>query len=157
MVAPSFQSMTIVSDIYLKNGRTYVDVRNESTSKTRSVRWYNDEEYAKQYGILPQPTETAGFPGLKQARGFSDGPILVVSNANNSNESAEWLNASNARFATDIGWYFVSTEKLPDDIPEHFQLVSLTWEEFSKDETHAKTSAELKAIIMEKKREVFTA
>lgn len=50
MVAPSFQSMTIVSETYTKNGKLYIDVKNEKTGTIRSVRWYSDKEYARAYG-----------------------------------------------------------------------------------------------------------
>ena len=50
MVAPSFQSMTQVSEIYIKNGKNYVNVKNEKTGTIRSVRWYSEKEYYKIYG-----------------------------------------------------------------------------------------------------------
>ena len=38
MVAPSFQAMTILTETpYLKNGRKYVDVKNEKTGTIRSL------------------------------------------------------------------------------------------------------------------------
>ena len=50
MVAPSFQSMTVVSEVYTKDKKEYIDVRNEKTGTVRHVRWYSEHEYAKLYG-----------------------------------------------------------------------------------------------------------
>ena len=58
MVAPSFQAMTILSEPYTKNGKSYIDVRNEKTKTIRSVRWYDDKEYARAYGKATKATPT---------------------------------------------------------------------------------------------------
>ena len=153
MVAPSFQSMTIVSETYMKNGRAYIDVKNEKTGNIRSVRWYTDAEYAKQYGNKSKEIAGAadnGFRGLKKARGFDQGPILLIRNWKTTDEP--WLGASNARYATDVGWYIVSTEQLPASYLSHFHFLLLSWDEFSQDETHAKSPAELSKIIRQKER-----
>ena len=50
MVAPSFQTMTVVSEVYTKNGKEYIDVKNEKTGTVRSVRWYSEKEYQRTYG-----------------------------------------------------------------------------------------------------------
>lgn len=65
MVAPSFQSMTIVSEVYTKDGKAYIDVRNEKTGTVRHARWYTDKEYARLYNkskgeakvIIPKGTK----------------------------------------------------------------------------------------------------
>jgi len=49
MVAPSFQSMTVVSEVYNKDGKEYIDVRNEKTGTVRHVRWYTEREYNRLY------------------------------------------------------------------------------------------------------------
>ena len=151
--APSFQAMTVMSETYIKNGRSYIDVKNEKTGTIRSVRWYTDAEYAKQYGNKSKEnaaTADIGFRGLKQARGFNQGPILLIRNWKTSDES--WFGHSNARYATDVGWYIVSTESLPADYPSHFRFLLLSWSEFSTDETHAKSQAELSRIIRQKEK-----
>lgn len=61
--APSFQTMLIVSEIYLKNKKSYIDVKNEKTGTIRSVRWYSDTEYKRLYGKAePQPKINPGTP-----------------------------------------------------------------------------------------------
>lgn len=153
MVAPSFQSYTmVVAEPFTKNGKLYVTVEHPNTHNHRDVRWYTDAEYAKQYGSNKSKDESAdGFAGLKVARGFSYGPILLIRNWKAADEL--WLGRSNARFATDVGWYIVSTEVLPADYPAHFKFLLLSWDEFRKDDDrHMKSQAELSVIIRGKER-----
>ncbi len=56
MVAPSFQSMTVVSEVYIKDGKAYIDVRNEKTGTIRHARWYTEAEYHKAYGNKSKDT-----------------------------------------------------------------------------------------------------
>lgn len=149
-VAPSFQSMPIVKEIYFKNGKNYVDVKNEKTGTIRSVRWYSDIEYAKAYGKKLIDT-TKKYGGLKHARGFDNGYILVI--RNNRQEDEEWLKKSIARYAVGTGWYIVSTEKFPDDAPKHLKYLILRWEEFRQDDDeHMKEPAEIAKILNQKAR-----
>ena len=148
MVAPSFQSMKLVSDVYFKNGKHYVDVQNEKTGTVRAVRWYTDAEYAKNYGKKLSTDD--GFDGLKHARGFDNGPILVI-RGNRANDE-EWLRDSIARYAVGIGWYIVSTDTLPEDAPKHFKYLLLGWKEAIIDERHMKKPNDLNALLAEKAR-----
>ena len=154
MVAPSFQAYkVIVAEPFLKNGKLYITVEHPNTKNHRDVRWYSDAEYAKQYGNKNKEIAGAadnGFRGLKKARGFDQGPILLIRNWKTADEP--WLGHSNARYATDVGWYIVSTEQLPADYPPHFRFLLLQWDEFSQDETHAKTIAELSQLIRQKEK-----
>lgn len=148
MVAPSFQSMKRISDVYFKNGKHYVDVQNEKTGTVRAVRWYTDAEYAKNYGKKLSTDD--GFDGLKHARGFDNGPILVI--RGNRADDEEWLRASIARYAVGIGWYIVSTDTLPEDAPKHFKYLLLGWQEAIIDERHMKKPNDLNALLAEKAR-----
>lgn len=152
MVAPSFQTMTVMSEVYMKNNKAYIDVKNEKTGTIRSVRWYTEAEYKKAYGNKSQENAAggkSGFSGLIHARGFSNGPIVVVRGAVAANE--QWLAASTARYATDIGWYFVSTEPMPEKVPSTLKGVLLSWEEMKgEDDRHVKAPAALQKIIADK-------
>lgn len=131
--APSFTNFERVSEPYEKNKKMYVDVKHPNTGNTRSVRLYTEVEFRKAYGgtVGPAGAETAkpqsrlGKVDLKKARGFSNGPITLI-----NTKDKDFLNRSNARYACDIGWYFVSTEPIPQDIPEDALLLELTWEAF---------------------------
>ena len=153
MVAPSFQSMTIMSEVYQKNNKAYIDVKNEKTGTVRSVRWYTEAEYAKAYGraAANKSKEINGFAGLKVCRGFARGPILLIRNTKPADE--QWLGASVARYATDVGWYVTSTDSFPVVHPGHFRFLLLEWEEFCQDETHAKSPEEWQRIIRKKEKD----
>ena len=151
MVAPSFQTyQMVVAEPFMKNGKLYVTVEHPNTHNHRDVRWYTDTEYAKAYGGKAGGEATNGFSGLKQARGFSRGPIMLIRNTKAADEA--WLGASQARYATDIGWYVASTDCFPVKHPEHFRFLFLDWEEFAADERHAKSPDELKQIIKSKEK-----
>ena len=145
-LAPSFANFERLSEPYFDNGKYYMNVRNPKTKTERKVRWYTDAEFAKAYGKKLSPDD--GFDGLKEARGFSKGPILVIRNHRATDE--EWLKKSVARYAVGIGWYIVSTDVLPDDAPEHFKYLALGWKEAIIDERHMKKPTELSALLSEK-------
>lgn len=146
MVAPSFKDFSIVKEQYIKDGKYYVDVKNPRTGTVRSVRWYTDTEYAKNYG-KKLSDDNANW-NMKHARGFDNGPILVIRNIRSTDE--EWLKHSCARYAVGIGWYIVSTETFPNDAPSHFKYLILGWDEFKADDHHPKKPTELAAILDKK-------
>lgn len=152
MIAPSFQSMTLLTpEPFLKNGKLYVTVRNEKTGNKRDVRWYDQKEYTRTYG---KPAEISSdgkrrFKGLRQARGFSAGPVMAIVGAVAANE--QWLSASVARYACDIGWHFVSTDKIPENIPSTLKGVLISWEEMRDgDDESVKAPAAIKQLIANK-------
>lgn len=130
--APSFKDFERVSEPYTKAGRLYVDVKHPNTGNVRSVRLYTEQEFAKAYkqacatsgSASAGPVKRHGAVDLKKARGFSAGPITLI-----KTKDEEFLNKSNARYACDIGWYFVSTEEIPA-LPSDAQTKLMTWEEF---------------------------
>lgn len=152
MVAPSFQSYTMLTpEPFAKGDKLYVTVRHPTTGNSRNVRWYTDTEYRRAYGGANKSKEEKdGFAGLAVARGFKQGPILLIRNWKPSDEA--WLGHSVARYAVDVGWYIASTDQLPAEYPSHFRFLLLTWKEFSLDERHMKSQSELSKIIREKER-----
>lgn len=149
MVAPSFKDFPVVKEQYAKNGKLYVDVKNPKTGTIRSVRWYSDAEFAKNYGKKFEENEDKGWDGLKYARGFNKGPILVIRGTRSTDE--EWLRRSCARYAVGIGWHIISRDTLPEDAPKHFKYLLLGWDEFKDgDDRHMKKPAELAAILDKK-------
>lgn len=131
--APSFTNFEKVSEPYEKNKKMYIDVKHPNTGNVRSVRLYDEREYHKAYGgtvgsasaETTKPQSRVGTVDLKKARGFSNGPITLI-----KTKDEDFLKRSNARYACDISWYFVSTEPIPQDLPEDASLSELTWEGF---------------------------
>jgi hypothetical protein len=148
--APSFADFTRLSEPYIKNGKYYIDVQNPKTLTKRSVRFYDDAEYAKAYGKKESgPLETRAWKNLRHARGFDNGPILVIRNIKPADE--DWLKLSCARYAVGIGWHIVSTDTLPLDAPSHLKYLFLSWEEFRLgDDEHIKSPTELSKILEKK-------
>lgn len=122
MVAKSFQSLEIVREPYEKNGRMYVTVRTV-TGSMRQVRWYTETEYRRMYPN--EPVEQKRFTTQKHALGFDNGYITIFKG--NTYEENEYFKLSPARYHKIWGWYFVSTEDLPDDIPDDVEPVRLDW------------------------------
>lgn len=155
-VAPSFESYKRISaEPFCKNGKMYVTVEHPNTKNKRDVRWYSDAEFAKAYGKKVGDDPDKGFDGLKHARGFDLGPILVI--RRNRPEDEDWLRASKARYAVGIGWHFVSEDifgkgaVFPEDAPKNFKYVLLSWDEFRDgDDRHMKKPAQLAEIITKK-------
>lgn len=125
-VAPSFKNFELVREPYTKNNKLYCDVRNPGTGTVRSVRVYSDREYAKAY---PKEKEVNNLDSLKKARGFEKGDITLI-----KTKDKDWLSRNiECRYATDIGWYIVSTESLPQDpAPADLKVTTLSWEDFKQ-------------------------
>ena len=130
MVAKSYQSMTQVGEPYESAGKMYVQVKNEKTGNIRQVRWYTEAEYAKMYGekVEKSPKE---FKSQKQVLGFEKGYITIFKGDTYAN--LEWFQHSIARYCKWWGWYIVSTEALPIDLPVGIEPIELKWEMVGED------------------------
>ena len=128
MVAKSYQNLEIVGDVYTSKGREYVQIRTK-TGLLKQVRWYSDKEYAKMYPEEVKKVSKEGdlyFKTQKEILGFNKGYITIFKG--NTFEDKEYFKLSSARYTRLWGWYFVSTEDLPDDIPDDVEAVRLPWE-----------------------------
>lgn len=125
MVAKSFQTMTQVGEPYESAGKMYIQVKNEKTGNIRQVRWYTEAEYAKMYGekVEKSPKE---FKSQKQVLGFEKGYITIFKGDTYAN--LEWFRHSIAKYCKMWGWYIVSTETLPVDLPVGIEPIELKWE-----------------------------
>lgn len=128
-VAPSFAEFAQESEVYVKNKKPYVDMRNPKTGTLRSVRAYLPQEWARQYGDKSAPAPSNATPdSLKIARGFRWGPIMLIKTSDK-----QWLSRTpECRYATDIGWYIASDENLPSDHPQDLKRDLLTWDKFKE-------------------------
>lgn len=148
MVAKSFQSMTQVCEPYEKNGRMYVKVLNEKTKNEREVRWYTDAEYAKMYGSTEKKSETSLGKRLRSRKdvlGFENGYITIFKGDTYAN--LEWFQESIARYHKRFGWYIVSTDSVPCDLPTGLTPVELRYEDVFVDEDTLKSDSEIETAI----------
>ena len=125
MVAKSYQKLKILSDQpYIKpNGKMYVKVLMKGGSE-REVRWYTSNEYAKMYP--DESTKSEMFVNQKNILGFQKGYITIFKG--NQEEHEDWFGRSIARYCRHWGWYVVSEDTIPFDLPTGLEPVKLNWE-----------------------------
>ena len=119
-VAKSYANCPIIKGPYMKNKREYVVVATKN-NPNKEVRWYSEEEYCKMYGL---PFDYGFNP--KKAFGFDKGYITIFRGVKEEHE--EWFKQSICRFARWWGWYVISTQEVPKDLPEGVEPVRLDWE-----------------------------
>ena len=125
MVAKSFQNLEIVEGPFTSNGRQYVKVKSPR-GNIRAIRWYTEAEYNR---LFPSsPAEAAAIPkkSQKDSLGFSKGYITIFKG--DTYPYREWFRASIARYARWWGWYIISTDEVPKDLPADLEPIKLPWE-----------------------------
>ena len=143
MVAKSYQKLKMLSDEpYAKaNGKLYVKVLMKGGSE-REVRWYNAEEYAKMYP--GESVEPEMFVNQKNILGFQEGYITIFKG--NQEEHEDWFGRSIARYCRHWGWYVVSEDTVPFDLPAGLEPVELKWEMVGRG-TALKNDEEVRAAV----------
>lgn len=126
-VAKSYQSLEIIGDAFVSSGRQYVNVKLKS-GKLKPVRWYSDTEYRKMYPETPAVDRSADpyYKSQKEVLGFTKGYITIFKG--DTYAEIDWFRASIARYARWWGWYIISTEEVPVDLPEGIEPIQLPWE-----------------------------
>lgn len=144
MVAKSYQKMTLVNEPYAKsNGKLYIKVLNENTGKIKEVRWYDEDEYYKMYPE-DRPEQNL-FANQKKLLGFDEGYITIFKG--NTDKYDDWFNRSIARYCVHWGWYIVSTDPIPFDLPYDLVPVRLDWDKVGQSTGELKDSKSIEAII----------
>ncbi len=62
----------------------------------------------------------------KQVLGFENGFITIFKG--NTYEEKEYFKLNSARYSRWWGWYFISTESIPEDLPDDVEPIRLDWE-----------------------------
>lgn len=126
-VAKSYQELEIVGDVFVSSGRQYVNVKLKS-GKTKTVRWYSDSEYRKMYpeAVAVDRSADPYYKPQKEVLGFTKGYITIFKGDTYS--ELDWFRASNARYARWWGWYIISTEEIPEDLPAGIEPIRLPWD-----------------------------
>lgn len=128
MVAKSYQGLETLGDVFVSNGRKYINVKTKNGS-TKTVRWYSEKEYSKMYPetLAAAPSTDPFFKSQKEILGFTNGYITIFKQ-DGMDENNEWFRQSDARYARMWGWYFISTVELPEDLPKGISPIHLPWE-----------------------------
>ena len=127
-VAKSYQEWARETEPYSANGKMYVVVR-KPTGATKTVRAYTADEYAKMYGAAAPitPTDETTKPKVKEVLGFQNGYIWIFKG--DLDAADYWFERTpECRFHTQFGWYIMSTDNVPFDIPSCIESVRLPWE-----------------------------
>ena len=126
-VAKSYQELEIVGDVFVSSGRQYVNVKLKS-GKLKTVRWYSDAEYRKMYPEVVAVARSADSfsKTQKEVLGFTKGYITIFKG--DTYAEVDWFRASIARYTRWWGWYIISTEEVPADLPEGITPIQLPWE-----------------------------
>lgn len=141
LVAKSFQKLEQIGDIYQVKGKNYIQIKTK-TGTIKAVRAYTEKEYARMYPSESQFKETKT---QKEVLGFQKGYITIFKG--NTYEDKDYFKLSSARYARLWGWYFISTEDLPNDLPEDVEPLRLPWECVGKEDGTLKTDAEIAAAV----------
>ena len=146
-VAKSFQSFEMLTEPYIVSGKQYVKVRNPKTGTERQVRWYSNSEFKKLYPEA-QPVmqvQDSFYKPQKEVLGFTKGYITIFKG--NTYEQIDWFRASIARYARWWGWYIISTEEIPDDLPAGIEAIRLPWELVGEDNGKLKPESAVQKAV----------
>lgn len=144
LVAKSYQSLEQIGEPYTINGRMYVKVRTKSGTE-KQVRAYSEKEFIRLWGDTAPQVQSSSTKSLKEVLGFTKGYITIFSG--DTYAALEWFRMSIARFHKLFGWYIVSTDELPQDIPTCVEPKQLLWAKVAKDDnTLLPDSAVLAAV-----------
>ena len=146
MVAKSYQNLEQVGEPFLSNGRYYVQIKTLK-GVLRTVRWYSSKEYTKMYPNEPTPKEEEinRIKSQKEVLGFSKGFITIFKG--NTYEDKEYFKMNHARYSCLWGWYFISTDEIPEDLPVDVEPIRLDWELVGNEDETLKSEKEVSAAI----------
>lgn len=130
-VAKSYQNLEIAEGPYTVSGRQYVKVHMKNGT-LKQVRFYTDAEYAKMYPNDKPAEESVKFGTQHNVLGFQKGYITIFKGDTYTN--LDWFKQSIARYCRFWGWYIVSTEEVPKDLPVGIEPIQLKWEEVGKED-----------------------
>lgn len=109
-VATTYTTWERVGKPFYEDGKYYIVVINPKTNKEKTVRWYGE--------IMPD---------YKHLLGFDNGYIIIFNGITKDNR--EFFAQSNARYAWFFGWYVVSTEDVPTNLPEGVTPIRVDWQD----------------------------
>lgn len=147
MVAKSYQNLPIIGEPYEKNKRKYIIVECKNGHR-KEVRFYNEAEYAKLY---PAETPSKAPQGktlrsLKDVLGFSKGYITIFKG--DTYALLDWFRESNCRYHNYFGWYVISEEEVPENVPAGIEPIQLQWKDVAfEDEDALKSESAIKEHI----------
>lgn len=138
MVAKSYQALEQLGEPFTVDSKMYINVRLKS-GKSKSVRWYNEKEYAK---IYPDD-KISQSSNQKDILGFSKGYVTIFKEGMDTENA--YFQQSEARYHKLYGWYFVSEAELPFDLP--FEPIRLPWGLVGNSDGQLKSDDEVETAV----------
>lgn len=143
MVAKSYQKMKQLGEPFKDKDKMYVKVITEKGNE-KTVRWYSDIEYAKMYPDEKKDrTKDPYYKPQKYVLGFDKGYITIFRGYKEEIHE-EWFRQSICRYARWWGWYVISTEEVPKDLPSGVEPVKLFWDPMGNEEEWLKDEITVK-------------
>lgn len=146
LVAKSYQGLEQICEPYTVNDRMYVKVRTKSGTE-KQVRAYSEKEFLRLWGDIAPQAQSSSTKSLKEVLGFTKGYITIFTGETYA--ALEWFRYSSARFHKLFGWYFTSTEELPQDVPSCIEPKQLLWAKVAKDDNTLLPDAAVLAAVNE--------
>ena len=109
-VAATYTTWERVGKPFKDADKYYIVVINPKTNKEKTVRWYGE--------IVPD---------YKHLLGFDNGYITIFDGI--TKENRDFFAQSNARYAWFFGWYVVSTEDVPANLPDGITPIRVDWQD----------------------------
>ena len=131
-VAKTYTEWPRETEPYEVSGRMYVKVKSPKGA-IKQVRAYTESEYNKMYGKAVQSTtevlvaQDLYAPKVKNILGFQEGYVWIFKG--DAQSADYWFSKTpECRYCVMWGWYIVSTDEIPADMPSCIEAVKLPWE-----------------------------
>lgn len=144
-VAPSFQNFEFLCEPYEVSGKMYIRVRNPKTGTERQVRWYDEKKPAAATKVAAPKLNDPYYKSQKEVLGFTRGYITIFKGDTYS--CLKWFQQSIARYCKLWGWYIISTEDIPTDLPEGVEPIRLEWDSVGNDDGKLKRDSDVVAAV----------
>lgn len=144
-VAPSFQNFEMLCEPFAANGKMYIRVRNPKTGTERQVRWYEEKSTKTISSNEPVITRPVSEKPQKEVLGFAKGYITIFKG--DTYKHLDWFRMSIARYARYFGWYIVSTDEIPADLPADLEPIQLPWERVGSEDGYLIPEDQIKVVV----------
>ncbi len=153
-VAKSYQTWPVEGEAFENNGKMYLKVRNPK-GEVKQVRAYSEMEYRRLYKeTCASPASQSGVavkpqgPVVKHILGFDEGYIWIFKG--DLEHADYWFERTReCRYHVIWGWYIISTETVPFDIPSCIESVQLPWEKIGNSDGTLLPKGIVEAVVNE--------
>ena len=154
-VAKSYQGWEKLTKAYEKDGRMYVKLRTPKGAE-KEVRAYSEIEYRRLYketvpttdGTTAVQVQKPAAPVVKDILGFQEGYIWIFK-GDLANAEYWFERTEVCRYHVTFGWYVVSTDFIPFDMPSCIECVKLPWEKVGNTDGTLLPKGIVEAVINE--------